>query len=91
MGKPITQSIGEVKKVVSFCKYYSKNFDAVTTTNIKTDAKKKTLIKYLPLGIIYYIVPFNFPFFLNFKGGLSSLVLGNTLLTRNADSSPRLG
>ncbi len=60
-------------------------------THAKSDAKKKTLIKYFPLGTIYYIVPFNFPFYLNFKGGLPNLLLGNTLLTRNADSTPLVG
>ena len=58
---------------------------------IKTPAKKHTLVKYLPLGTIYFLVPFNFPFSLNFKGGLPNLLLGNTLFTRNADSCPELG
>jgi len=37
------------------------------------------------------MVPFNFPFYLNFKGGLPNLLLGNCMLTRNADSTPLLG
>lgn len=49
------------------------------------------MIKFLPIGTVYYLVPFNFPFFLNLKGGLPSLVLGNTLLARNADSCPNVG
>jgi acyl-CoA reductase-like NAD-dependent aldehyde dehydrogenase len=43
------------------------------------------------MGVVYYIIPFNFPFYLTFKGGLPNLLLGNTLLTRNADSTPLLG
>jgi succinate-semialdehyde dehydrogenase/glutarate-semialdehyde dehydrogenase len=58
---------------------------------IKTDAKKKTLIKYKPLGVLYHIVPFNYPFWLNFKGGIPNLLLGNSLLVRNADSTPLVG
>jgi succinate-semialdehyde dehydrogenase/glutarate-semialdehyde dehydrogenase len=91
MGKPITQAMGEVNKTINFCQYYSKNFEPILPTLIKSDAKKKTLIKYNPLGVIYYIVPFNFPFYLNFKGGLPNLLLGNCLLMRNADSTPSLG
>jgi succinate-semialdehyde dehydrogenase/glutarate-semialdehyde dehydrogenase len=91
MGKPITQAMGEVNKTINFCQYYSKNFEPILPTLIKSDAKKKTLIKYNPLGVIYYIVPFNFPFYLNFKGGLPNLLLGNCLLMRNADSTPYLG
>ena len=74
MGKPIVQAEGEVAKTVSFCKHFSHNFNDVLPNQIKTDAKK-TLVKYDPLGTVYNIVPFNFPFFLNFKGGLSNLLL----------------
>ncbi len=60
-------------------------------TQLKTDAKVKTLVKYLPMGIVYQISPFNFPFYLIFKGGLPNLLLGNVLLNRTADSTPMLG
>lgn len=92
MGKPITQSKAEVNKVVSHARYYAKHFDAFTRpTLIPHEAKKKTLIKYKPLGIIYYIVPFNFPFWLTFKGGLGNLILGNCLLLRPSPLTPCLG
>ncbi len=58
---------------------------------MKTEAKKHTLIKYFPTGTIYYLVPFNFPFYLNFKGGLPNLLLGNVILARNSDSCPNVG
>ena len=91
MGKPIKQSQGQVDKTINFCKYYSKNFNDILPTQIKSDAKVKTLVKYLPMGIVYSIVPFNFPFYLTFKGGLPNLLLGNVLLSRNSDSTPLLG
>lgn len=91
MGKPIKQSQAEVDKTINFCKYYSRNFNDILPTHVKTDAKVKTLIKYLPMGVVYYIIPFNFPFFLAFKGGLPNLLLGNTILARNSDNTPLLG
>jgi succinate-semialdehyde dehydrogenase/glutarate-semialdehyde dehydrogenase len=91
MGKPIIDAENEVTKTINFCKYYSQNYDALLPTPVKSDAKKHTLVKYLPTGTIYYIVPFNYPFYLNFKGGLPNLLLGNTLLARNADSCPNVG
>ena len=59
--------------------------------NVKTDAKKKTLIKYLPLGTIYYILPFNYPFYLNLYKALPQLILGNSVLIKNSDSTPEIG
>lgn len=43
------------------------------------------------MGVVYFIVPFNFPFFLAFKGGLPTLLLGNSVLVRTSDSTPLLG
>jgi succinate-semialdehyde dehydrogenase/glutarate-semialdehyde dehydrogenase len=43
------------------------------------------------MGIVYNITPFNFPFFLVFKGGLPNLLLGNVIISRNSDSTPILG
>lgn len=91
MGKPIKQSQAEVDKTVTFCRYYSKNFNDILPSQVKSDAKVKTLIKYLPMGVVYSIIPFNFPFYLAFKGGLPNLLLGNVILSRNADSTPLLG
>ena len=91
MGKPITDAEGEVNKSIRFCKYYSENYAPILPQRVQADAKKHALVKYLPLGTIYYLVPFNFPFYLNFKGGLPNLLLGNVILARNADSCPTVG
>jgi acyl-CoA reductase-like NAD-dependent aldehyde dehydrogenase len=40
--------------------------------------------------VIYLLVPFNFPLWLTFKGGIPNLYLGNSLLMRNSDSTPQL-
>lgn len=91
MGKPIKQAQAEVDKTIYFCNHYSKNYSDMLPTQVKTDAKVKTLVKYLPMGVIYSIIPFNFPFYLAFKGGLANLLLGNVILSRNSDSTPLLG
>lgn len=91
MGKPINDAEAEVNKAIRFCKYYSENYAPILPQQVQGDGKKHVLVKYLPLGTIYYMVPFNFPFYLNFKGGLPNLLLGNVLLARNADSCPTIG
>ena len=37
------------------------------------------------------MIPFNFPFYLNLKGELPTLLAGNTIIARNADSCPTVG
>lgn len=42
------------------------------------------------MGIVYHIVPFNFPFYLGFKSGLGNLLLGNVLFTKHSDCNALL-
>ncbi|EGR32128.1 hypothetical protein IMG5_095240 [Ichthyophthirius multifiliis] len=90
-GKPITQSIAEVQKSSAHCKYIIENLDKLyKSERIKTEAKK-SMILYQPLGIIHYILPFNFPFWFIFKGMISALSAGNSALVRVSDSTPLVG
>lgn len=92
MGKPIVSARGEITRAISHCRYYAKHLpEYLAPTQLKTEAKRKTLIKYEPLGVIYYIIPFNFPFWLSFKGLTSTLLLGNSVIIRPADSTPMVG
>jgi succinate-semialdehyde dehydrogenase/glutarate-semialdehyde dehydrogenase len=92
MGKPITAARGEVKSVIDYYRYFAKHLpEYLNPTPLKTQAKKKTIIKYEPLGVIYYIIPFNFPFWLSFKALTGPLLLGNAVLVRPGDSTPMVG
>ena len=43
------------------------------------------------MGIVYLIVPYNFPLYLTFKGGITTLLAGNCLLTKTSSCCPMLG
>ncbi len=51
---------------------------------------RKTYVRQEATGVIYLLAPFNFPLWLVFKGGIPNLFLGNSILMRNSDSTPRL-
>jgi len=44
-----------------------------------------------PLGVIYKIVPFNFPAWISFKVSVPTLAVGNSVLLRPANSTPLVG
>lgn len=50
----------------------------------------KTEIVYKPLGIIYLMVPFNFPLQSGFRGGIAALLAGNSLLVKTTSCCPAL-
>jgi len=91
MGKPSNAALLEVKKCANQCFYYADqatNF--LRTERVKTEGKK-TLVEYHALGPIYHLCPFNFPFWLTFKGVIPSMLIGNTVIHRNSDSTPLCG
>lgn len=91
MGKPIKQAKDEVALVEKHARTYAKDMDKfLSHANIFSDAKKKSIIKYTPLGVLYWIVPFNYPFYLTFRGGLGNLVLGNCLLVKPSPLTPMM-
>ena len=64
MGKPISQSIGEIEKCAWLCDYFSKNAENFLKNEIIKTENKKSYIRFDPLGKILCIMPWNFPFWL---------------------------
>lgn len=91
MGKPIKAAIDEVLYCVQQSRYYADNAEEFLKPKVVTSGKVKNLVEYLPVGPIYVIVPFNFPFDLSFASSAPCLIVGNTVLYRTADSTPLTG
>lgn len=88
MGKTITSAMAEVKKSSGCARYYAENLDKYYRPDrVKTEVTK-TMVLYQPFGPIYHIAPFNFPFWLAFKALMPGILLGNTYIARNSDSTP---
>jgi len=91
-GKPISGALQEVAKAVGHIKYYSENLSELTSAKvIPTDPSAKTGYYIDPLGIIFKVVPFNFPFWTPIKMMIPTLVAGNAVLVRPANSCPLTG
>ena len=72
---------------MKICDYYSKHRDGVLALNIKSSAKKKTLVKYLPLGTVYCMLPSRYPLLMSFYKSLPQLLMGNGVLMRHAHNN----
>ncbi len=84
MGKPLTQSIAEVKKTLWLFDYYmenGKNF--LQNEYIKTEAKK-SYIRFDPLGVIIIIMPWNFPLWQVVRAAIPAMLAGNAVLLKHA-------
>lgn len=91
-GKPYSGALGEVTKAVGHLKFYGDNISDMTATKIiPTDPDAKTGYFIDPLGVIFKIVPFNFPFWTPIKMIVPTLCAGNGVLVRPAQSCPLTG
>ncbi len=84
MGKPLTQSIAEVKKTLWLFDYYmenGKNF--LQNEYVKTEAKK-SYIRFDPLGVIIIIMPWNFPLWQVVRAAIPAMLVGNAVMLKHA-------
>lgn len=88
MGKPITQAIGEVQKTALACDYYLENAALILEDKaIRTEAAE-SFISYQPLGVIFAIMPWNFPFWQVYRAAIPAMLAGNSVLLKHASCVP---
>lgn len=84
MGKIISESRAEVEKCAWLCEYYSENTeDLLKQELIKTDASN-SYVRYEAVGIIYGIMPWNFPFWQVLRAAVPTIMAGNTFVLKHA-------
>src|SRR3989344_6379531 len=84
MGKPINESISEVEKCAYLAEVLADNAGKwLADEEVNADGKKH-IITFEPLGPVYIIMPWNFPFWEAFKVGLPPIISGNTIILKHA-------
>jgi succinate-semialdehyde dehydrogenase/glutarate-semialdehyde dehydrogenase len=91
MGKPIKESVAEVKKCIATIKSYIE-FDYSFLENQKVHSiYTESKIIHHPLGIIYAIMPWNFPLYQAVRMFVPTLLAGNVVLLKHSEVSPKMG
>ena len=87
MGKPLTQSIAEVRKCASVLDYMSTAaLHELRDVNIAAEYAS-SFVRYEPLGLVLSIMPWNFPLWQFFRFAAPSLMAGNGIMLKHAPTT----
>jgi len=89
MGKPISESLAEVEKCAWVCKFYAENAAKFLAPRVVETDASKSFVRYDPLGVIYAIMPWNFPFWQVLRFAAPTLMAGNTAILKHAPNVTR--
>jgi succinate-semialdehyde dehydrogenase / glutarate-semialdehyde dehydrogenase len=91
MGKPLKAGRNEIEKCAWVCEHYAEHGEAYLATEYVDTDMKKSKICYQPMGVVFAIMPWNFPFWQVFRYAAPTILAGNTTLLKHAPISTGTG
>ena len=88
MGKPISQSRAEVAKCVWVSRYYAEKAGEFLAPVKMESTARESYTRFDPLGIIFAVMPWNFPYWQVFRYIAPNFMAGNTGLLKHASNVP---
>jgi succinate-semialdehyde dehydrogenase/glutarate-semialdehyde dehydrogenase len=81
VGKPLAESAFEVEKCASACEYFASAGPAMLA---EEQVDETSIVAYEPIGVIFAVMPWNFPLWQVIRFAAPALLAGNTALLKHA-------
>jgi succinate-semialdehyde dehydrogenase/glutarate-semialdehyde dehydrogenase len=88
MGKSIKGGRSEANKCAWVCDFYADNAEKFLKPEIVDTEADKSLVSHQPLGIVFAVMPWNFPFWQVLRFAAPTLMAGNAGLLKHAPNVP---
>jgi succinate-semialdehyde dehydrogenase/glutarate-semialdehyde dehydrogenase len=91
MGKPLVDSRAEVEKCAWACEWFAEHGPAMLEPEpVQTEAIK-SYVAYTPLGVLFAIMPWNFPYWQVVRALAPALAAGNVVVLKHAPATTGCG
>lgn len=84
MGKPFAESVGEIEKCAWLCRHFSDPENITVEDELLHIDGQQTKLTYEPLGVIFAVMPWNFPFWQVLRFAVPNVAAGNTCVMKHA-------
>ena len=89
MGKLIEEARGEVALSADIIDYYAKNAEHYLTPQKLSPASGEAVVKNVPLGVLFGVQPWNFPYYQLARFAAPNLMAGNVVMVKHAGCVPQ--
>ncbi len=84
MGKILRESEAEIEKCAWLCDYYASESSEMLLPEVYDTDASTSQVQFEPMGIIYGIMPWNFPFWQVLRAAVPTLMAGNAFVLKHA-------
>ncbi|CAI9120475.1 NAD-dependent succinate-semialdehyde dehydrogenase [Brytella acorum] len=89
MGKVLSEAVREIELTAAILTYYAENAEEFLAPRELPVEKGKAKLINQPLGVIYCVEPWNFPYYQLARVAAPNLMAGNTVMVKHAESVPQ--
>lgn len=89
MGKPLSESLGEIEKCAWNFEHYAQQGEAFLADQPVASSAADSRIVFDPLGLVLAVMPWNYPFWQVMRAAAPVLVGGNGMVLKHASNVPQ--